>query len=568
MKLISLTCDKPSFKPIFFKGEGVSLIVGDASEKEASSNGVGKTLALKLVNHCLGGRPDKDMAKTIPDWMFHLKFELNNKSHCISRSGDGKKIILDGAKIPASKLVDWLNNFGPFKIHGNYDGITFRSLYGRFARSKRSDRTNPITLTREQDYQALNRTLYLLGADTTLAAKKAGLRAKQLEIKDLRGLLKSRDERLQEILLGGIKPESYLKKIQGEIAEMSQNLQEMRVAADYDEIRIEADKLTEELRQKESELAIIEYQLRGIEASLKKKPDIGKEALSSFYQGLGDIFKQEALKHFEDVENFHHSLSKRRQERLNKDRARLQTKKEHVEGRRTEVADKRDFLARQLTGASALGDYEVVVRRLASKEEDEKRLKNFIEGDKNLQRDAIRIKKEMVEQDSRAEEYLETSPIEWADDEFRALVGKLYPQEAAGIALKNNTGENKLRYDLSVDVQGQDSDGINAARIVCFDWIIFMFGSNHNMEHLWHDNGLFDHIDPRQRAKWLSFVMESLKNTGKQYIVSLNTENYDSTIELLNDEQKKMAEESVTVRLYGDRPEHKLLGVQIGSSEK
>jgi uncharacterized protein YydD (DUF2326 family) len=564
MKLVSLTCDRSSFKPLYFNPEGISVIVGDASEKNASSNGVGKTLALKLVNHCLAASKDAILAKSVPDWVFNLEFEMYGALHSVSRRGDGSEIKLDGEEISLKKLQIWFNDFGPFEVGGEVSRISFRSLYGRFGRSKRADRISPVTLEREQDYEALTRTLYLLGADISLAIKKAELRTRQLEIKDVRKLIKSGDQRLQQLLLGGVRPETTLKKLQSEVDDLSASLDTMKIADDYETIRAEADRLTVQLRQSESDLAIAEYQLKGIEASLQQRPDISKKALSSFYDGLGDVFRPEALKHFEDVESFHHSLAERRRERLTRDRETLTSKKSDFEDRRSQLAGDRDEILLYLAGKKALGDYEAVVRRLASKEQDAKRLDAFINGDRELQNEAIEVRKEMVEQDARARTYLESNPVDWADEKFRALVGELYPQEAAGIGLDNNTNENKLRYDLSVDVQGQDSDGINAARIVCFDWLIFMYGSHHNMGHLWHDNGLFDHIDPRQRAKWLSLTIEALKGTGKQYIISLNTENYSSTLDLLSNAEKEIADNSVIVRLFGDAPEHKLLGIQVG----
>lgn len=564
MKLVSLTCDQPSFKPLHFNPEGISVIVGDASEKDASSNGVGKTLALKLVNHCLAASKDALLAKSVPDWVFTLKFELNGQTHTVSRLGDGNDIKLNGEKIALKALQSWFNELGPFENVSEVSRISFRSLYGRFARAQRADKIKPTALAREQDYEALARTLYLLGADVSLAIKKAELRSRQLEIKDLRKLIETRDERLQQLLLGGVRPEITLKKLQSDIKKLSDSLETMQIADDYEEIVATADRLTEKLRNYESDLAILEYQLKGIEASLQQRPDISKEALSSFYEGLTDVFKPEALRHFADVESFHQSLANRRQERLSRDQERLISKQKELENQRSKTAADRDASLKYLASTKALGDYETVVRQLASKEQDAKRLDAFIHGDRDLQNEAIEVRKEMAEQDSRAGRYLESAPIDWADERFRFLVGQLYPQEAAGIGLENNTNENKLRYDLSVDVQGQDSDGINAARIVCFDWLIFMYGAHHTMGHLWHDNGLFDHIDPRQRAKWLNLTIEALKGTGKQYIVSMNTENYASTLELLGDSEKVIAENSVIVRLFGDEPERKLLGIQVG----
>jgi uncharacterized protein YydD (DUF2326 family) len=107
MRLIELGCDRPSFHPLNFNREGLTLIVGDGSadkSKEGSSNGVGKTLALGLVHHCLGANADSRLKATVPDWQFHLRFEINGARHMIQRSGDGKKVVLDGKKLPVTKL--------------------------------------------------------------------------------------------------------------------------------------------------------------------------------------------------------------------------------------------------------------------------------------------------------------------------------------------------------------------------------------------------------------------------------------------------------------------------------
>jgi uncharacterized protein YydD (DUF2326 family) len=207
-----------------------------------------------------------------------------------------------------------------------------------------------------------------------------------------------------------------------------------------------------------------------------------------------------------------------------------------------------------------------VVSRLAALEEDRRRLAEFIEADTDFDRQRIEVRQEMAAEDSKAAVYLATRPLAWADERFRALVRRLYPHEAAGITLTNNTGPNRVRYNLRVEVQGQGSDGINAARVICFDWLMFMHGSRHNLGHLWHDNGFFDHIDPHQRASWLELALAGLHGTEKQYIVTLNTENFDSTLDLLPEQSRERIRAAVIARLRGDDPRNKLLGVQIGST--
>ena len=107
------------------------------------------------------------------------------------------------------------------------------------------------------------------------------------------------------------------------------------------------------------------------------------------------------------------------------------------------------------------------------------------------------------------------------------------------------------------------SDGINAARIIAFDWLLLMKGSNHAMDFLWHDNRLFADIDPGSRAFWLRYVYQQTIQTGKQYIATLNTENFDSSLKELPDELAVLIRSTVRMTLCGDKPENKLLGIQF-----
>jgi len=117
MKLVSLESDLSSFRALKFKPEGLSLIVGDAAEKEGSANGVGKTLALKLIHLCLGANKDAFLAEKLPDWRFRLAFELGaGSAHVVERKGDGTEIKLDGQSIGLKAYKEWLTTNGPFDI--------------------------------------------------------------------------------------------------------------------------------------------------------------------------------------------------------------------------------------------------------------------------------------------------------------------------------------------------------------------------------------------------------------------------------------------------------------------
>ncbi len=563
MKLIALQCDRPGFHALHFRPDGISVIVGDAGGGEGSSNGVGKTLALRLVHHCLGGSVLELLKKSLGDWTFSLTFELPDGMHRIDRAGNGKSIYLDGSRISERGLCTWLDSHGPFVLDPHVRWISFRSLYGRFARKEREDRVDPVRLKKEQDYQALIRTLYLLGMDVTLAQRKAERRDRVKRIENTKKLLKQSDPRLQDLLRQGVPASAQSESLKDDIRRLRQSLETMQIAEDYETIRREADEATARLRDIEGELARIAFHLEGIEKLLDQRPDISRAELLGFYEGLQHWFRPEALKHFADVESFHQSLAERRRQRLGQDRRKLLDRQRELEEQKRSVSRERDAKLKYLAEKHAIDEYRAVAQRLAKAEEDLQRLESYEETARIWEEELLALNAEQSHEDQEALNLVASKPLARADERFRAIVRRLYPQEAAGIALENNLGRNRLRYNLSVSIQGEDSDGINAARVMAFDWIVFWHGANHTMQHLWHDNGLFDHIDPHQRAAWLEMAFAELEGSGRQYIISINTENYESTKSCLPRDLAERLEDSVITRLRGDDPRHKLLGVLV-----
>lgn len=566
MKLLALECDRDTFKPLRFRSEGLSVIVGDASEREGSANGVGKTLALRLVHHCLGARSREELTRGVGQWRFALEFEMHGQRHRIERNGDGSDIALDGRALTQGQLREWLNQNGPFVLPPR-GGLSFRSLYRRFARVERQDLADPVVLGHEETQHGLLHALYLLGLDIELALSKIERRERQLQLDANLSLLKQADSRLHELLRSGIASAAQIAELEEGIAAMQSRLDAMQVAEDYEQVRQQAQQLTEAVRKHEAELARIDFQLQGIERSLDMAPDVSREELLGFYQGLQHLFKPQALADFEAVESFHRSLAEQRRHRLERDRIALQQRREQLEQARREAAQRRDEALAYLGQRHAMDDYVAVAQRLAQMRADLQRLRHYEDAKSAWEAERIALETKAAEDNRRASEYLATRPIEWADRRFRELIHTLYPNERCGIALDNNLRQNnKLRYDLKVQVQSQNSDGINAVRVMAFDWLVYRHGAQHAMRHLWHDNGLFDHVDPHQRAAWLDLTMRALAESGAQYIVSINTENFSSVRELLPSQAARALDEAVIVRLSGDADEHKLLGTRIGMS--
>lgn len=566
MKLIKLTADQPSFKNIHFNQEGITLIVGDGPKEKnqkGSSNGVGKTLALGLVHHCLGANVNPTLKKTIPDWVFQLQFSLNGKAHFVERSADGKKLILDEKSIKLNQYREWLNNSGTFRIDDNLSGLSFRSLFKRFARLLLEDCVDPIKTHKEPDVDANLRTLYLLGIDCILVAHKKAHKKRLDELKRTLNTWKN-DLVLHEVFRAGSQPQIRLEWLEREIPRLKADLKRFKVAENYRAIEAEAQEKTEHLRQIEKQIAVLRFQIDGIDQALQEQPDISRAELLQLYEGLQSVFKPEALAHFEAVEQFHHGFAFNRKVRLEVDRKKFSIEIEDLAKKAKKRGQERDKLLRTLEGQRALDEYSTLAKRLAEWEEEQERLKEYLAFADNLEQERQAIKEKMLAENKEASSYIQTEPVKRHHDLFVAVAERFYPHTPAGILLKNNLGENQLRYDLSVQIEGDDSDGINSARILGFDWVLLMQGVHHTMDFVWHDNRLFADMDPKSRSGWFKYTLEALSGSGKQYIATLNIENYEAMRDYLDDEHwNKLAQSKVLV-LRGDKPDNKLLGIQFG----
>lgn len=560
MKLIELSANKPSFKTIQFNSRGLTLICGSKSNG-SSGNGVGKTLALGLIHHCLGANAQSLLKDKLPDWIFSLRFELKGQEHCVQRSADSKILLLDGNKIGLTPYRDWLNKSGAFALSEKKDFLTFRSLIIRFTRYLKEDCNDPIKIYKEEDVTALLRTFFLLGLDYELINHKL---ANKKRLEDLKKTIKNwnTDPILHELFRVGHEPKLRLEWLEIEIPRLENDLKHLDIAENYHDLRLDLQNKTNQLRELEREINTIQFQLDGIEKLLQQKPDISKNDLLQLYNGLENIFSPNVLAHFEAVESFHQTFFSNRIKRLENDKAELTKKSLQKEAERKILGKLRDDLLKYLDGKRALDEHTALSNQLAIFKAERTKLEDYLTFVDKRKDELQQVKEVMLHEDSLANEYVKTNPHEEHNAFFKEIATKLYPRLTSGIIFDNNTGDNQLRYQFKVQIEGDRSDGIGDARTLCFDWLLLMRGQNHNINFLWHDNRLFADMGENPRAAWFKEILNS--KTDKQYIASINIENYESMKNYFDDAEKQALDEAIVLTLYDDKPTNKLLGIQFG----
>lgn len=565
MKLVSLSCNQPTFKTLQFKENGISIILGDgAKDHNGTSNGVGKTLSLRLVHHCLGANADPSFTKVFPEWIFTLRFKHEGVNYNVSRTGDGKRIWLGDNSVTLTDYRNWLNEQSFFNLKNKISDLSFRSLFKRFTRVKKADCDSPSKTDKEPDYPALLRTMFLMGANHELIINKHSSKA-ELDKANQNIKQYKEDPILLDFFRAGTQPKVRLEFLDQEIPRLRRDINLFKVADDYRDIEIEANELTDHIRNIAFDQESIKQQLNDISQMILEQPDISKNDLLELYKGIETVFKPEALMHFDAVERFHHNLSVNRKIRLEEDKNNLKDKLVNLDLERLRLEHERDKKIQYLHGKKALDDYVALTQELSNLTNEHQRLTEYYSAISALEKKKLEIKEKRLEDDRRATAYVEDSPLENFDKNFKSVANHLYPRTPAGITLSANTSDrNQIRFNLDINIEGDSSDGIGDAVILCFDWIILTLGLNHSMEMLWHDNRLFADIDPKVRSNWLNYIALEAEKRGLQYIISINTENFEAMQEYLPAQELNRLKSRQIVELKGDAPTNKLLGIQFG----
>lgn len=571
MRLIELTADRASFRPVRFNPEGLSLIVGGRSQKgEADSdktyNGVGKSLAIALIHFCLGSNKVNAFQESIPDWEFSLRFEKSGNDHRVSRNTSRQNVVVfDGQEMKLAELRDHLAHLA-FDLPAGIDGLSFRPLLYKFLRRGKADYVEAeYTSSDHSPYEKLIRNIFLLGLDVELVAEKARLNQRLKRIQESNKSLRN-DPVLREFYTANKDVEIELSFLQERITQLEENQRSFfEVADDYYQVEKEANDLGIELQALRNRAVILRNAIDNIDKSLKVRPDITPDRIETAYRELGSAFRPETLRRLDEVQEFHRHLVDNRVTRLSQERRRLEQELATKEQTIRELNDALNEKTACLGRSRALDYFVAIGNEIASLKVTAQKLHDYRALGRRWSDELATTKGAMQQEVLRANEYLEQihPRLGEINDVFKGLSRRLYPDSPAGLTLRNNDGENQVRFNFEVRIENDASDGINEVRIFCYDLTLLTAGLNHHLDFVVHDSRLFSDMDPRQRAETFRIARDITARRDCQYIATLNEDQIEGMADYLTEEERAMIAAN-TVLSLGDRAaEEKLLGVQV-----
>jgi uncharacterized protein YydD (DUF2326 family) len=84
------------------------------------------------------------------------------------------------------------------------------------------------------------------------------------------------------------------------------------------------------------------------------------------------------------------------------------------------------------------------------------------------------------------------------------------------------------------------------------------------MNLIFHDSRLLDGIDPRQIAEIFKVLQDYIRNSNKQYIITINQNQIEEIKQILSpNEFDEIIMANICHELKDDSPASKLLGIQV-----
>jgi uncharacterized protein YydD (DUF2326 family) len=572
MRLISLTSNIPSFRTVRFNKTGLNFIVArkkQSADHDVSKtyNGVGKSLLLDLIHFCLGSNKIDEYEKKLAGWEFHLAFEIGGLQHVsIRKTTDQAKIVLDNSAIGVKKFGTTMEAL-LFPDAVGVSHLSFRSLIPRFMRGSRSAYASfDAALPEETEYQRQLRTCFLLGLETDLITEKHRIRGDQERIREFTGNME-KDKIFHSFFTDGKDVEIEIKDLEDKARLLESKLKSFQIAENYYDIKEEADKLASNLYQAQNQRYIIETAISNIQLSMKTQPDIEPDRVAEIYAEAEVALPDLLIKTLKEVREFHTQLLKNRIRRLGVEKSTLERELRQLDLVIAEHGAELDKKVRFLGAHGALDEFVALSNKLGELRANTQKIRDYKALLETYSNETERCHAAMASENLRTNTYLKDSEplLNGVLEQFRSFSRQFYPNRPGGLTVRSNNGDNQIRFEIDAKIEGDASDGIDEAKIFCFDMTLLTARHNHNVETIFHDSRLFSDIDPRQRATIFKVAHNAAKTYGVQYIATLNQDQIDSMRDCFSAEEFESIfnPQTIILELTDETPAEKLLGIQV-----
>jgi uncharacterized protein YydD (DUF2326 family) len=514
----------------------------DDSEELESTNGLGKTTLIRIIQFCLGSEVSRDKVLSHPHLngvSFGITFLWGKEAVEVDRCTTGDSVLVSSVFLKGLEfetlaqqgersrisLDDWKLSLSarlapemPFRKE-EYSP-SFREVMLYLARLGKAAFNDPLLSFQGQPGSSKRLVVsFLLGLNWSRQRQLQQEEGKRAQINAAIKALKDAQESTDEQSIGDLEAERVV--LEAQVGRKKLEVARFNVRDDYR--RLESDlnetdlKLHDLVNENHSDQRLLEYYRR----SSKEVPEAPADEPLNILKDAGAVFKAEALRSLEEIALFHQQVYRNRTEFLKTeiDRLRVQiaARKVRIEG----LTDQKQKLLAILQSSGALDALIELQRGLTDLEASSQSLKARIEERKRFDRRKDEVSTEIINIRKLLKRDLDDRRelVDEAVSLFAEYTSALY-----GVPGKLGIDVGNAGYSFSFSIAREGSDGVDQMVVFCFDLMVATLRARRKQPFnvLIHDSSVFADVDPRQYGLALQLAASTSEAEGFQYICCLN----------------------------------------------
>lgn len=545
LQIRKLYSEPEAFNPITFE-DGFNLILGETTEGNVKTNGVGKSMAVEFINYALLKRHSDSRVSLIPeedlshDTVVCLDFELNGHEITSKRAISDKEcptLIIDGVSKTYSRLSDANDHLSALLFADvSYENPpSFRMMMGPLMRDEGSEFKSIISCfdTNKRVPPDYIPHLFLLHVDPNPYSEAKRLYTEMDNISKARRKMEENITTLTNKNISESKAD--LNELENQVRRIQNDIERLENIEGFDTVKDEIIDIENKLEQERSKQAVLKSELSKINLFRGDNYIDGQEVAdlyNQFKEGLGDLIKRdldEVTAFKQKIDNFQKSI--------------IEDRKTSIEQEVKVFEESISLLNKLYREKISLLDQEGLLVSLKQtiaihekKIEEFSALSSFIKKHTEYDNEHKTKRRQRENEVYLLESYVNNARevIDSFEKTILDMHDYVFGNRRSSFEIEVSMRKEVLKFELRTDSDGSHS--INREKVFLYDFALLINPetSKHHPGFLVHDN-IFD-VDQDTLIKSINYIGENIELlTGKQYILTINSDKFSSSdLELLN----------------------------------
>ncbi|NWF37985.1 DUF2326 domain-containing protein [Mariprofundus sp. NF] len=544
LKVRKLYSKPETFSPISFV-DGFNLVMGETTEGDIKTNGVGKSMAIEFLNYGLLKRHSDSRVSLISGndlsnkTVVCLDFEIGPHKITTMRSIETPEcptLIIDGESKTYSNLSDATEHLTVLLYESSdVENVpSVRQMMGPLIRDEGSEFKSIINCfdTDKRIPPDYTPHLFLLHIDPKPYTEAKNL-YKQIQIvSKARKKMEDSIEAITEKKVSESK--SDLNELESQVRLIQRDIDQLENIEGFDVVKEEIIAVENELEQERSRQGVLRSELSKIKL-FRGDNYIDQEEVAELYnqfkEGLGDLIKkeiQEVSAFKQKIDNFQRTLIDNRRGSIDEDLKAIGGRiiaLNRIYKEKLSLLDQEGFL-KSLKQTIAIHHQKI---------EEHSALSSFINKYNDYDSEHKNKKRDRDEQVYLLESYVNDSigNVESAEKAILDIHEYVYGNRKGSFDISVSKKAEIVNFDLRIDSDGSHS--INREKVFLYD-LALLLDANASDRHpglLVHDN-IFD-VDQDTLIKSMNYISDNMSLLqDKQYILTINSDKFsESDHELL-----------------------------------